>query len=396
MAVLFFNSDVLLSVAEVQKRVKDLQEWQVQIAVLQKQVAETEEWLNLVAKVIGPARAKQLIGDAPLITQVEAPNEKTPPTIRQRPEGVTWTSFIEDYVNSANRPVNYAELRQAISNSILGSKRETSKKTFYGAILKLTDSRRVVKEDGWIFSFAAFDEYKCKVANGEIEPLPPRSSKQHARRPRVGDEIRRRLKTRTNGKTGISYRSPQAPPNDKRGSEEETAVSSESSEAYLIPPAGHDAEPTNMEVGKDQRASGIGPLTSTIYVGIGSAAALPEIPQTNSLNPDPPGEVLPTTQTPPIDFGGRELPPPTKSLFPADPSVVPPGVPPTTSQSPAGPAAAPPEPSPAVKSLFDSLSAAPPEVPLVKSPPAKAPLQAEPAAAPSDVQTQPMDLARED
>ncbi|TIQ33110.1 MAG: hypothetical protein E5X48_25220 [Mesorhizobium sp.] len=338
MAILF-SSDVLLSVAELQKRLKDRQELRAQIAVLQKQLAETEEWVNLVAKVIGPERASQLIDDAPLLSQVETSDGTTPLKIRQRPGGVTWTGFIEDYVNSTNRPVNYAELREAISKSVLGSKLEKSEKSFFGAIIKLADSGRVIKEDRWIFSVAAFDEYKRKVAIGEVQPLPS-SSEQHARKLRVGDVGRRSLKT------SASYHPPKAPPNDSSGTEEETVISSESSEARLIPPAGDDAEPRSTEVGKDQYASGGGPMTPRVYVGTESAGVPFEVPPNNSRNPPAPVEAQPKTQTPQMDFGRPlELPPPTKSLFPADQ------------------AAATPEPSPAVKSLFEALSAAPRDLP---------------------------------
>ncbi|MER9134756.1 hypothetical protein NKI20_00350 [Mesorhizobium sp. M0830] len=355
-----FDSDVLLSVAELQRRMKDLQEWQAQITALQKQVAETQEWINLVAKVIGPERANQLIGDVPVLTQVRALNEAIPSTVRQRPGGVTWTSFIENYVNSVNRPVDYAELREAISNSILGSKLEKSEKSFYGAIGKLTDSLRIVKEDGWIFSVADYNEYKRKVSKGENEPLPPSSSEQHARGSRIGDQIKRFLKTQTDGatgrqiiehvlqiqefqeviernntnvynvlyrlakrqelrKVGTTYYSPEAPPIENRGSELETAVASESSASRLSSPAGRDADPRHTDVVNDQHASGGDPLTSTIYVGVDPAAVPLEVPSTK--------------------------PSPTKSLFQAGPAAAPPEIPPPTTRSlfQAGPAAAPPE-----------------------------------------------------
>lgn len=80
MAILFINSDVLLTATEVQKRTNDLQHWQAEITSLQKQVAETQEWLNLVAKVIGPQRANQLIGDGLLPTQVSTSNEAILPS----------------------------------------------------------------------------------------------------------------------------------------------------------------------------------------------------------------------------------------------------------------------------------------------------------------------------
>ncbi|TIN18608.1 MAG: hypothetical protein E5Y31_25725 [Mesorhizobium sp.] len=356
------ESDVLLSVAEFRNRMKDFQEKQAQITALQMQVAEAQEWFNLVAKVIGSERVSQLMSDVPLLTQVQTPNEAASPTVTQRPGGVTWTRFLENYVNSVDRPVDYDELRQAISNGSLGLKLKKSDKTFYGAIGKLTDSHRIVKEDGWIFSVAGYHEYKRKVAKGEITPLPPSSSEQHARRSRIGDEVKRFLKTQTNGATGrqiidhvlqiqefqkvvgrnntnvynalarlmkrhelrkigTTYYSPEAPPNENRGSEEDTAVS-------LSSPAGRDAEPTHTEVGKDQYSTGSGPLTSTIYVGVDPAEALPEVP-----------------------------PPTTRSLFQADPAEAPPKV-----------------PTPTTRSLF----------------------QTDPAAVTPEVQTQPLNLARED
>jgi hypothetical protein len=196
---LFDSNEVLLSAAQIVERVKEFRALEAQIVSLQKETREMREWFGFVAKVIGPDRAHLLIGD---ISDTQAQNEPTSSANRKRPGGQTWTGFIENYVNSVNRPVDYAELREAISNSVLGPKLEKSDKSFYGAIGKLVDGHRLVKDDGWVFAVAAYNDYKRKVAKGEIEPLPPSSSEQHGRGSRHGDEIKRFLRKQPEGASG--------------------------------------------------------------------------------------------------------------------------------------------------------------------------------------------------
>ncbi|PBB32057.1 hypothetical protein [Mesorhizobium sp. WSM3868] len=261
MAILFPNSDVLLSAAEVQKRVRDRREWQAQIAVLQKQVVETEEWLNHVAKVIGPERANQLIGDVLLPTQVSTSNEAILPSEqhpRRSPIGDEIKRFLKTQTNGATR-------RQII-----------------GHLLQIQQFQKVVERN-----------------NTSVDNVLSRLVKR--------DELR---------KIGTIYNSPEASPDENSGFKEATAVPSESSASSPSSPAGHDGASTPTEVSNAQHASGGGPLTSTAYVGLDPAAVPPDGPPNNSLNPATPSEAPPKTQTPRIDFGGpRELPPPTKSLF---------------------------------------------------------------------------------
>ncbi len=269
MAVLFFNSDVLLTAGEVQKRMADLQHWQAQITALQKQVAETQEWLNLVAKVIDPELANQLIGDVLLPTQVGTSDEAIPPSERhprRSPMGEEVKRFLKTQTDGATS-------RQLIDH-----------------LLQAQEFREAVQRN----------------------------------RNRVYTVLSRLVESHEIRKIERSYFSAEAASTENDGSEEETAASLGSSEAHLSPPAGHDAQPGNIELGKDQDASGSGPQNSTIVVRVDPAVAPPGMPRTNSLNPAAAAEAPPKTRTPPIDFGGpreRELPPPTKSLFLSDPAA---------------------------------------------------------------------------
>lgn len=290
MAVLFFNSDVLLTATEVQKRMNDLQQWQAEITSLQKQVAETQAWLNLVAKLIGPERANQLIGDVLLPTQVGTSNEAIPPS-EQNPRRSRIGDEIKRFLKTQT---NGATSRQIIDH-----------------LLQIQEFQEVVQRN----------------SNGNVYTALSRLVKRH--------EVR---------KIESSYYSPVARPKENSGSEEETAVSAESSEARLSSKASRDAEPTHTDVGRDRDASGSGPLTSTDYVGRDPTPIPAEFPATKST--------------------------PTKSLFQTDSAAAPPEVPPA--QSP--------------------LTRSSP----TKSSPTKSLFQTDSAAVAPDVQIQPMDYGRED
>ncbi|TGV61036.1 hypothetical protein EN784_01145 [bacterium M00.F.Ca.ET.141.01.1.1] len=299
MAILFFNSDVLLSVAEVQKRVKDRQEWLAQIAVLQKKVAETEEWLNLVAKLIGRARANQLIGDVLLPAQVSTSNEAVLPTERhprRSPMGDEVKRFLKTQMKGATsrQIIDHLLQTQEFQKGV-----QRNRGTVYNVLVRLVESR----------------------------------------------ELRKNEKTKT-------YYSPGAPPNENNGAGQETAVLSESSEARLSSPAAHDTESKNTEEGKNRDASGEGPLISTDYVGRDPAAIPAEVPGTKST----PTKSLFQTDSAAVP---PEVPPaqspPTRSLFRRDPAEVLPEVPPAESLDPDAPAEAPPKNT--TQNIFAGISA---------------------------------------
>jgi hypothetical protein len=190
MVEVFNPDDVILSAREITARVEEYRATAAQIEELRARQDEIASWLGLVAKLIGDERAKVLIGDLGWVEQ-KRPAE----TRRTRSGEVTWTSFIEDYVTSVNRPVDYPELREAISKSVLGPRLAASDKSFYASLQKLADRRVIVRKEGWVFSPSAYDDYVKKVAAGEIEELAPSSN----RGSRIGHEIMKFISSRPEG-----------------------------------------------------------------------------------------------------------------------------------------------------------------------------------------------------
>ncbi|MER9971127.1 hypothetical protein [Mesorhizobium sp. M0060] len=269
MAVLFFNSDVLLTATEVQKRMNDLQHWQAEITSLQKQVAETHAWLNLVAKLIGPERAHQLIGDVLLPAQVSTSNEAilpSEPHPRRSPMGDEVKRFLKTQTNGATsgQIIDHLLQSQEFQEGV-----QRNRNRVYNVLSRLEKNHELRKIEG-------------------------------------------------------SYYLPVAPPIEDTGSEKEAAVPWESREARLSSQASRDAKPAHTDVGRDRDASGSCPLTSSDYVGRDPAAIPAEVPATKS-NPTKslfqtgsaaaPSEV-PPAQSPPTRSS------PTKSLFQTDSAAV--------------------------------------------------------------------------
>lgn len=240
---------MLLTVNEVQKRVKDLRQWQAQITVLQKRAAETHAWLNDVAKVIGPERASELIGDDLLTSRVSTSDDGLLPSEHLR------RSPIEDEVKRFLQ----TQTKGATSRQIIGHLQRSSG-SVYNAL------SRLVKRD----------EVR-KIERGPYLLV--------------------------------------ASPQENSGSEEDTAVPSESSSSRVSPQVGRDADSRKTEVGRDRDASGSAPLTSTDYVGPDLAGVPPEVS---------PAQSSPTKSSPTFPFAGLDtvspkVPPtwslPTKSPF---------------------------------------------------------------------------------
>ncbi|MBZ9744309.1 hypothetical protein LB516_03500 [Mesorhizobium sp. CO1-1-7] len=305
-----FDSEVLLSIADLQKRKKDLQEWQAEITSLQKQVAETLAWLNLVAKLIGPERASQLLGDVLLPAQVSTSNAAILP-----PEPHPGRSAMGD------------EVKQFLKTQANGA-----------------TSRQIIDH---LLQTQEFQEGVQRNSNS-VYMLLSRLVKRH--------EL---LKIESR------YYSPVARPNETGGSEVETVVLKESRGARLSSPAGRDAEPTHADVDRDRDASASGPQTSTDYVGRDPAAVPPEVPPaqpppiTSSAITSSATKSLFQTESaaaPPEVSSAQPTPitsPPTKSLFQTESAAAPPQV---SSAQPT------PITSPPTKSLFQiDSAAAPPE-----------------------------------
>lgn len=192
---LFDPDEVLLTAAQIAASKSEYDAWGRQIADIEAKRRARREWLQTVAKLIGPERAKIIIGDI----DDDEPEPASPP--RGRSDKPTWTSFVESYVSSVNRGVDYEELREAISQSVLGPTLEKTSKSFYGAIGKLLAKGVLIKEDGWLFSVRAYEERKLKKARGELDDVPARAP--HAKRASpMGDEILRFLGGRPTGASG--------------------------------------------------------------------------------------------------------------------------------------------------------------------------------------------------
>jgi len=162
MSDLFNQGEVLLTAAHIRAQRAKLDIYAGEIARLERERGETIEWLKMVAKLIGPEKAAALVG--PLDDQATASFAERP----ARPERITWTGFIESYVNSASRGVDYSELRQAIASSVLASKLEKTDKSFYGAIGKLVDAGKLFKANGLLFNPSTFMRLQEQINSGEI------------------------------------------------------------------------------------------------------------------------------------------------------------------------------------------------------------------------------------
>lgn len=255
-----FANDALLTVTQVRERVKEYRQWEAEIAALRSKMEEREKWFDLLGSLVGKDAVAALLGDL-----ASRDRHKTEATTTRRVRGgqITWTAFIEEYVQSVNRPVDYSELRDAVSKSVLGPKLEASDKGFYGAILKLSNSGKVIKKGVLLFSPDSYADYQRKVAEGVIEEIS--EAKMTARPAPFEDRVKLFLDSCANGATGRevidhmltvpefhesvrrnnttvynvlsrmvrraqirkigqAYYSPDAPPNESSGSYEETAA----------------------------------------------------------------------------------------------------------------------------------------------------------------------------
>ncbi|MDB5533227.1 MAG: hypothetical protein JWO28_1542 [Hyphomicrobiales bacterium] len=97
------------------------------------------------------------------------------PLGRPKLDRVTWTSLIEDYVHKHGGPVDYPELKRAVAESPLKENFEKNDKSFYGAITKLLDAKKIVRHRGRLFSPEGLEKYSLDVMSGLVEELPDAS-----------------------------------------------------------------------------------------------------------------------------------------------------------------------------------------------------------------------------
>jgi len=88
------------------------------------------------------------------------------PAIQRRRGARSWTGTIKRILVQANRPMTFAELKDAVAETHLGETLNRTDKAFYGSIGKLTERGDIVKHKGRLFSPQAFHQFMEDVRAG--------------------------------------------------------------------------------------------------------------------------------------------------------------------------------------------------------------------------------------
>ena len=169
------------------------------IAHLLKEEREDDEWLKAVVKVFGGEVVAAVLADLPQVSVVELAVSGRTGTRRTRNGQMTWTAFILDQLNAAGGRISYDGLREAAKGTELEASLVGPQKAFHSAMGKLVARLEAVRQNGWLFTPAAFAEYTEAVENGTEKPL---YAAGYSRASPLSDAIRSFIQRNPNGVTG--------------------------------------------------------------------------------------------------------------------------------------------------------------------------------------------------
>ena len=181
-----------------------LLQWEEDLLDIGHQIEALVERRDQIAALI--AAAKPFAKSKP--TQTPKPSPRAQPKAREaKPKQVTlnlrggagksWTATILRIVNDHPDGISYAELKDEIGKTHLGSKLAKTEKSLYGGALKLSSNQQIVRHNGWLFTPASFKRFEEAVKAGKIEDKQP----TRQQRSPVGEAVKAFLENRPNGAT---------------------------------------------------------------------------------------------------------------------------------------------------------------------------------------------------
>lgn len=99
-------------------------------------------------------------------THTIAPAAPAPQASARKSKSGGWVPTMLDILVRANRPMAYADVKDAISKTHLGPTLARSDKGFYGSIAKLVARKQIIREGGRLFTPAVYEQFKKDVAAG--------------------------------------------------------------------------------------------------------------------------------------------------------------------------------------------------------------------------------------
>lgn len=99
--------------------------------------------------------------------------------VRRSSEG-SWTETMLKIIETADRPLTYAELRNEVAKTHLGPKLAQTEKSFYGGIGKLAGRKQIVRHGGRVFSHRAYERFRRDLEAGIIKDEPVRYGGRHS------------------------------------------------------------------------------------------------------------------------------------------------------------------------------------------------------------------------
>lgn len=119
---------------------------------------------------------------------------------RTRRGGKSWTATIKRIITKSGLGMTHSEVKAEVTKTHLGKTLQTTEKSFYGAIGRLSESGDIIKHKGRLYSPKAYHRFMKDVAAGIAVDTPAPSSAGSGVSPNE-IAIKRFLESRPNGAT---------------------------------------------------------------------------------------------------------------------------------------------------------------------------------------------------
>jgi hypothetical protein len=145
------------------------------ISKIKQQREEIAEKLELASKLFGDIEAliEGGVDDSGSLNKRQS--EKGVSSERKPTKRVSkgsWTNTILALVTGTNHPISYDELREMIMDTHLARTLEKTDKSFYGAIARLANSGKIIRESGHVFTTESYEQFQKNMKRGLVKPLP--------------------------------------------------------------------------------------------------------------------------------------------------------------------------------------------------------------------------------
>lgn len=161
------SSDIITISADTVRQKVD------EVKLLEMKVVAAKDELRMLAgylKALGKSEwlpSEVMVLTAEGTQRLAIPVRKGPP----RSDSGTWSSEIYRAVANATEGMTFAEIKAAMAETDIGTRLTTNPNGFYNGIARLEKLGDVVKYKGRLFSRQMYNEFKVKVARGEVEDL---------------------------------------------------------------------------------------------------------------------------------------------------------------------------------------------------------------------------------